>query len=294
MFVIYCSRCEGPVLSEEIGKHIRNSLNRRGVDSWFRLDPSEILPEEISCQRCGCSEFHKAEGTVTPIFAFAVNQAHRLSKRRDRVNVIDLIIEPSRIMERWLPMLKKLMELLYNDTLISPIILPINLSEQGRDQHIPDEFKSGDVGRLSFFIGPSRAVEMVGNLYRLFREILKVTDGVDGELNFARISPVDRSLLTALDILAGEVMSMYESLKIREAIERLSRFTFDRIGPYLEVARKEEISALLLREMSVDLLKLWAPITPFTAERIWMEMNPGDREGSIFMEMMPLGWMGGK
>jgi len=292
MFVIYCNRCEGPVLSEEIGKHIRNSLNRRGVDSWFRLDPGEILPEEISCQRCGCGEFHKAEGTVAPIFAFAVNQAYKLSRRRDRVNVIDLIIEPSPVMERWLPMLKKLMELLYDDALISPIILPVNPPERGEGRDIPDELRSGDIGRLSFFIGRSRAVEMVGNLYGLFEKILEMTRGIEGEFDFAKINPDARSLLTDFDILAGEIMSMYESLRIEEAIERLSRFTFDRIGSYLENARKEKVFLTLLKEISVDLLKLWAPITPFMAERIWLEMNPENGGSSIFMQMMPLGWMG--
>lgn len=290
MFVIYCSRCEGAVLSEEIGRHIRDSLNRRGVDSWFRLDPGEILPEEISCWRCSCREFHKAEGTVTPIFAFAVNQAHMLSKRKDRVNVIDLIIEPSHTIERWLPMLKKLMELLYDDALISPIILPINPPKPERS--IPDEFKSGDVGRLSFFIGPSEAREIIESLYGLFWNILEVTKEADEEFDFTGVDPEARSLLIALDILAGEVMSMYESLRIREAIGRLSHFTFDRLGPYLEAAQKEGNSAPLLREISVDLLKLWAPITPFTAEEIWLKINPEDEEGSIFMEMMPLGWMG--
>ncbi|HEX29019.1 TPA: hypothetical protein ENG04_02930, partial [Candidatus Poribacteria bacterium] len=272
--------------------HIRNSLNRRGVDSWFRLDPGEILPEEISCQRCGCGEFHKAEGTVAPIFAFAVNQAYKLSRRRDRVNVIDLIIEPSPVMERWLPMLKKLMELLYDDALISPIILPVNPPERGEGRDIPDELRSGDIGRLSFFIGRSRAVEMVGNLYGLFEKILEMTRGIEGEFDFAKINPDARSLLTDFDILAGEIMSMYESLRIEEAIERLSRFTFDRIGSYLENARKEKVFLTLLKEISVDLLKLWAPITPFMAERIWLEMNPENGGSSIFMQMMPLGWMG--
>jgi isoleucyl-tRNA synthetase len=297
MTIIYCSRCGDQIISEEIGRCIKNSLNRRGVDSWFRLDPREFLGADVVCGRCDSDEFHKDEGMVDPMFASAVNQAWKLGARRDRSNIVDLIVEPEQIVEKWIPMLKRLLELLCdNDVLNSPIILNVRRSHRHkRLQQLMSKAESGDLVRLSIFLGPSKATEVYEDLRSLFKEILEVTKDVKGELNLDLLKPIDRLALRATDALAGEVMWRYESLNIEEALERLIWFSLDGIGSfYLIFARTNSTSALTLREITLDLLRLWAPAAPFMAEEIWLEINPDDGDGSILLSMMPLGWMGGE
>lgn len=54
--VFHCAHCDEIVATEESFDSVIDLFRKEGADAWFTREPSEYLPSDISCPRCGSSD----------------------------------------------------------------------------------------------------------------------------------------------------------------------------------------------------------------------------------------------
>lgn len=55
--VFRCKECGETLATAETFDAVIDLFNTEGADAWFTKQPSEYLPENTKCEKCGCSEF---------------------------------------------------------------------------------------------------------------------------------------------------------------------------------------------------------------------------------------------
>ncbi len=62
--VLFCNKCQEPILSKEVIDLVYQDALENGSDSWFAKDVSEFVPEGFTCPHCGGAEFTKEEDVL--------------------------------------------------------------------------------------------------------------------------------------------------------------------------------------------------------------------------------------
>ena len=57
--IFYCKDCGEPLIDKDVMKHISEIFAEEGSDAWYAHSEKELLPEGVSCKKCGCTEFKK-------------------------------------------------------------------------------------------------------------------------------------------------------------------------------------------------------------------------------------------
>ncbi|RKY01947.1 hypothetical protein DRP77_08715 [Candidatus Poribacteria bacterium] len=279
MAALYCPRCGELSISEEAEERIREIINRRGVESWYKVRAEEVV-EEARCGRCNSTRLKREDQVLDPVFAAAANFVKKLDSLNGKSSQVLIVAEPEEQLERWLKLVKAMIgEVTPEDGVMA---LPIRGGRPNRLELKGLGEREPDLARLMILMEPEG--EGVRRLEEEFKAARKVLEEM-AELAVEREElPLDSLAASALDKLAGEVMLSYERLEPAEGAARLIGFHLKDLSVlYLPWARRRGAPMWMVE----DLLKLWAPLTPFTSERIWRKLRPGTR--SIFLEPAPLG-----
>jgi isoleucyl-tRNA synthetase len=81
--VFYCSKCSSQVDVPEGIELSKNMINRKGVDRWLTARPSEILSEDVICDRCGGKDFRWETDILDGEFISAMSHRTISSDRED-------------------------------------------------------------------------------------------------------------------------------------------------------------------------------------------------------------------
>src|SRR3990172_4658125 len=108
-------------------------------------------------------------------------------------------------------------------------------------------------------------------------------------LEAGRLKPSDEWILAELNRLIGECRGAYEAYSLFTPANRCREFLWNVFAPhYLEMVKArayagDDGAMYTLHAVLRDLLRLLAPIIPFSTDRIWREMYGG----SVHTEMLP-------
>ena len=108
-------------------------------------------------------------------------------------------------------------------------------------------------------------------------------------LEAGRLKPSDEWILAELNRLIGECRGAYEAYSLFTPANRCREFLWNLFAPhYLEMVKArayagDDGAIYSLHAVLRDLLRLLAPIIPFSTDRIWREMYGG----SVHAEVMP-------
>jgi len=319
--IIYCKHC-GQVQDEEaVFSRIEEIFAAEGADAWFKKEAVTFLPEGHTCRNCGSTDFEKEDDIFDVWFESGISHFAVLEKREELSWPADLYLEGSDQHRGWfqsslLTSVGVTGKAPYRQVLTHGFIV----DEEGRKMsksigNVVDpldvvERLGADVLRL-WVVGSDYASDvavseqilqrtvdvyrrirntirfMLGNLYDFDPE----KDGVELD----RLTPIDRFQLVEFKRLYDQLLEFYEQARFHSVVHTVHNFLSVNLSSfYLDVlkdrlyadapdshARRSTQTVIYL--ILKALLKLLAPIIPFTAEQAY-ENLPGRKLESIHLE----------
>lgn len=66
--VFYCGECSSEVINDKVISIIEKLFKNKGIESWYKETPEEILQGQVACDKCGCSFLFKGTTTLNEFF----------------------------------------------------------------------------------------------------------------------------------------------------------------------------------------------------------------------------------
>jgi isoleucyl-tRNA synthetase len=328
---VACKTCGESIVDPRVARIVATRFRSEGLrltnasDMWWTDDVAAFLPPDMQCPKCGGATFEKEFNIVDIWFESGVT--HRAVLRNGGLPwPADLYLEGSDQYRGW-----------FRSNLITSVATfgtppykgvvstGMVVDADGRAMHKSDgnyigavegmEKYGADVLRLwaasveytaDMRLG-AKMLENVANVYRNLRNRLRfflsaVSDlPGDAVIVRAKLEPVDRLALAALDGLAKDIVEHYRAFRLHDAYLALVAFDNDDLSRFYIAALKDRLyssapdaarrrsaqSALL--EMLRTLAVLLAPVLSFTAEEAWQSLPAGLRGefGSVFDIALP-------
>lgn len=326
--VLYCKKCNEPVLDPKLFAFIRERAMKEGSDFWFTDQVEKLMPQGYQCG-CGCSDFRK-ETDILDVWLDSGVSWSAVLKDRGLDYPADMYSEgsdqhrgwfqssliPSYCLEGKAPFKtilthgmvldgqgKAMHKSLGNTVAPQDVVakygadilrLWIGFSDYQDDVRISDEILGGPVDTYRKLRNTIRYA--LGNLFDYHPK--------DHQVPADKLAEMDRYMLGLLDGLIKEVTAAYEEYNFRKAMRAIANFCILDLSSFLLDASKDRLYTLgatapsrrsaqtVLREIVVTLLQLVAPVLSFTAEEAWQELRKikagEDLAKSIFLSQMPV------
>jgi len=324
--VFYCRKHGHEILSAEAIAAVASLVKERGSDAWYEIPAEEILPAGFACPECGDTVFDK-ETDILDVW-FDSGSTHRvvLESREDLRWPSDLYLEGSDQHRGWFNS-SLLIGMATRDgspyrTCVTHgfvldgegqamhktrgnVISPLEIyGQHGADvlrlflcstDHSTDVRVSEEI-----LVRTSESYRKIRNTFRFLLGNLYDFDPAQDAVNYDQLHEIDRWALDALQHLIEVVMRAYDTYQFHEiyhsvysfCVVKLSAFYFDVLKDRLYVSpansQDRRAAQTVLGELILTMVKLVAPILPFTAEEIWQKI-PGKagREESVHFTLFP-------
>lgn len=324
--VLYCAKCGEVIAGQSVLSHIERLFRERGADVWFTSSPSELLPTDYACPKCGSDDFTKENDILDVWFESGVSHEAVLKTRPELHWPAELYLEGSDQHRGWfqsslLTSVGATGEAPYRAVLTHGFLV----DGQGRKMskslgNVVDPLKvadslGADILRLwvssadySSDIAISdeilqRVVEAYRRLRNTFRFLLGNLDGFDRDRDgvaYAELAPVDKWALMRLHQVTGRVLSGYDSYRFYSVFQSLYNYaTVDLSSLYLDIikdrlyvsaagSKPRRAAQTVLYDIFYNLTRLLAPILSFTCEEVWQLGNEyWEGPASVHLAAMP-------
>jgi isoleucyl-tRNA synthetase len=307
-----CLGCGEAVLAPEIISHVRDLVGTHGSAVWFDLAAAELLPKAFGCPRCGGQVFDKSEHILDVWFESGTSWQSMLIADHRLKFPADLYVEGSDQHRGWfqvslLTALVSRGRAPYESVLTHGFVLnerqDIMSRARGDFVTLRDALAKvpADIIRL-YFASVDLTTDIPLSLdtfkkvepqYRTFRNTFKYLLGTLFDFTFHEdavhlddLHPLDLWALTRLHELISEVSGDYAAYSFHSVVRRihdfcndfLSRVYFDVLKDRLYSEAPESMARrsaqTVLHSTLTTLVKLLAPILPYTCEEVWT-LTPG-------------------
>ena len=68
--VFYCAECSNEIISDQVVSILKRLFSTKGIESWYKQTPEEILQGQVVCENCGCSFLFKGTTTLNEFFKY--------------------------------------------------------------------------------------------------------------------------------------------------------------------------------------------------------------------------------
>ena len=305
--IFYCLTCGNYVITQEIIDHVASLVEKHGTDIWFDLPAHELLPPGITCPHCHGNTFRKETDILDVWFDSGVSFTV-LERRGDYLRYpADLYLEGSDQHRGWFhssllcsvgtrgkaPFTHVLTHGFVVDgngrkmsksrgNVISPEEVINKHGAEILRLWVASEDYRGDI-RLSQEI-LDRLTEAYRRLRNTFRYLLGNLfdfDPVNDAVPYQDLLELDKWALHQLQELTEKVLESYQRFEYHSIYQAVYNFCVLTLSSfYLDILKdrlyttpfnsKERRSAqTALNEILECLVRLVAPIIPFTAEEVW-------------------------
>lgn len=324
--IFYCGKCETLHISQETVDHIYTLFERHGADVWFEKEAQEFLPENSVCEKCGNNSFIKETDILDVWFDSGVSHAAVLEQRSNLKWPADLYLEGSDQHRGWFhsslltsvgtrgqapyksvlthgfvvdaegkKMSKSLGNVIAPDKVINKygaeiLRLWVSASDYREDIRISENILKQLSDAYKKIRNTCRF--MLGNLYDF--------DPAIDAVSYESLPNIDRFALHNLQALIEKTLKAYDTFEFHVIYHTLYNYcTVDLSAFYLDVLKDrlytsppesgERRSAQTVMYILLDsIVRIMAPILPFTAEEIWNFMpNRKENETSIHLTSFP-------
>lgn len=321
----YCKKCGKTLLNEETTKHFAKLSKEKGMDIWFEAEAKDLLPENTKCE-CGCDDFGKEDDILDVWFDSGVSSFASQKTNKDLENnfPVDIYLEGGDQYRGWFqasiwPSIAIRGIAPYK----SLITHGWTLDEKGKAMHksagnvvsplkVIDQY-GADILRLwcisEDFTHNARVgdnmMKAVADNYRKIRNTFRYILGNLSDFDYSKdkvdidkLLPIDRYALSRLHSFIKNVNNAYESFEFHIFYQKLINFCvvelsatyFDIIKDRLYCDKKDSISRrssqTVLDEILNVLVKVLAPVLPFTTDEVWQHYK-GEDTSSIHLELWP-------
>ncbi|MFQ5344869.1 MAG: isoleucine--tRNA ligase [Mariprofundus sp.] len=317
---IRCACGSHKVTTPEVIENIARQVEQAGADVWFAKDVADFLPEDATCPDCGGSDFAKETDILDVWFDSGSTHACVLEPRNDLHSPADLYLEGSDQHRGWFQ--SSLLESVgtrgeapFKGVLTHGFVVDKNgnkmsksrgnviapqkiIQQMGADilrMWIASSDYSADI-RISDDI-----VKQLAEAYRRIRNTVRFMlgnlDGYDPDRDHVPVqdrNPLDQWAMHRLSQVTHQIYEAYEQYQFHRVHQEVHVFCVVELGGfYLDVIKdrlycdgadsKRRASArATLYDLADNLLRLIAPIVPFSAEEAW-EHLPGTDSQSIHL-----------
>ncbi|CAN5817539.1 isoleucine--tRNA ligase [soil metagenome] len=319
---VYCRTCEEPLLDVGLIRYVADLVRARGDDAWFAEGVDQIVPPGTHCSGCGpeATSFRREIEILDVWFDSGSSQRAVLEEREELAWPADLYKEGPDQHRGWFNS-SLILAVAGRDAAPYRTVLTHGwmVDAQGRAMHksignVVDpsevvESRGADILRLwtaaNDFTRDGRfsweAIDQVSEAYRRIRNTLRFLLGnlsdfdPQDSLPIESLQSFDRWALAELEQTSEDVRRAYEQFEFHVAYQRLVNYcTVELSGVYLDgikvrlytqpagsTARR---SAQTVLHAALDsLVRLLAPVLPFTAEEAWSSMARRSPDESVHL-----------
>ncbi|MBW2333075.1 MAG: isoleucine--tRNA ligase [Deltaproteobacteria bacterium] len=287
IIIFYCLKCGNQLITQEIIDHVASLVEKHGTDIWFDLSAHELLPEGTICPICHGDTFRKETDILDVWFDSGVSFTV-LERRADYLRYpADLYLEGSDQHRGW-----------FHSSLLC------SAGTRGKAPFksvLTHGFVVDGIGRkMSKSRGNVISPEEVINKYGA--EILRLwvaSEDYRGDIRLSqeildRLTEAYRRLRNTFRYLLG---NLYDFDPLKDAIPyqdllELDRWALHQLQELTEKVietpfnSKERRSAqTALNEILECLVRLVAPIIPFTADEVWEYTHNKEKSISIHTDL---------
>ena len=323
--VFYCRQCRHPLMSQEIINGIAHRYEQEGADLWFSEEAAHLLPSGTCCPQCKGRDFDKEYDILDVWFDSGVSYAAVLEKTEHLAFPADLYLEGSDQHRGWfhsalLTSVETRNQAPYRSVLTHGFVVDGRGEKMAKSKGnviAPEEvIKSYGVEVLRLWVASEDyrediriSDEILKRLSESYRKIRNTCRFLLGNLHdftpeqlmdYPNLAEIDRWALHQLYHLNLKVMSAYASYEFHTIYHLLHNFCVtDLSALYLDILKdnlycslpestSRKASQTALYHMLTTLIKLMAPLLPFTAEEMWGYLPPDpSRQESVHLSRFP-------
>lgn len=321
-----CLSCGHTFLDQKVVEKTRELIAENGSDVWFERDVAEFLPDGFKCPECGADEFLKHTDILDVWFDSSVSQRAVLLEGPALGWPCQLYLEAVDQHRGWfqVSMLNAVAHQgrsPYEAVLTHGLILDEKqrkMSKSSGNVIAPEEVEKrygADVLRLLFAsvdytTDISFSYDMLGLISETYRKIRNTFRYLLGNLNDFdpekdmlpddKLLEIDRWALLAFQSVVDKIWDAYSTYEFHTIYHSLNRWcTVELSSFYLDILKDrlytEKKDGSLRRSAQVVLwkildgmMRLIAPIMPFTASEIWgYAPQYKDKPESVFLADLP-------
>ncbi len=305
--VFYCMDCGTELVSVKAMDHVKDLVEREGSDIWFTKTAEELLPRGSKCPKCGKKKFHKEEDIIDVWFDSGTSHQAVLGRRSDQNKPADLYLEGSDQHRGWFQTSlltavalegkapyqavlthgfvvdgdgRKMSKSLGN--VIAPQdILPRYGADILRLWVASIDYK-GDVPISEDILGQlADSYRKMRNTFRYILGNLNDFNPVKDSIPLEQLTELDRWALGRTHQLLKKVTGAYDTYQFHEVYHSVYNFCVvdlsafyldilkDRLYTFAANSYERRSAQTALTEILRVLIRIVAPLLPFTAEEIW-------------------------
>lgn len=319
---VKCKSCGEVTLDPKVISHFAEIVKERGTDAWFELDAKDLIPHDFACPKCGGKEFDKTYDTLDVWIDSGCSWEAVIRSKGEKYPV-DLYLEGDDQHRGWFQSSIFLATAKSGSAPFQAVVTHGFIKdEQGRKMskslgNVIDPMDivnkyGADILRLwvastDFFdnirVGKN-IIEQQVEVYRKLRNTLRyllsnLYDFTQNDvLPYEKLLPLDKWALGRLQKYIEHVTQYYEEFEyskvynatVKYCTTELSSIYLDILKDRLYVEAKASIyrrsAQTVLYYILEALIKILAPIMPFTAEEAYQE-SPLKRYESVHVEYWP-------
>jgi isoleucyl-tRNA synthetase len=323
---VYCKKCNGAILTQELCEHIAAIFETEGSDAWFARPVNELVPANLHCPSCGGQDFYREEDILDVWFDSGVSHAAVVEKDARLGGRADMYLEGSDQHRGW-----------FHTALLTSLVT------RGRAPYesvLTHGFTLDGKGhKMSKSLGNTVAPQDImkkhgAEILRLwvsaedYREDVRISDEIINRLveayrrlrNTARFlisnlydfdpakdgvahddfDELDRWILHRTQIVLSRCREAYEKYEFHLVFHTLNNFcAVDLSALYLDIvkdrlycegktSKKRRAAQTAIYRILDALTRVVAPVLSFTAEEIWAYLPDHERRTkSVFLSSIP-------
>jgi isoleucyl-tRNA synthetase len=325
--ILYCEKCEEPVVTEATLKAIEELFGSEGADSWYIKKPAEIAPPGTKCGACGCEKFVKGTDILDVWFESGTSHEAVLKTREDQRWPADLYLEGSDQHRGWFQ-LSLLISVALNDGApykgvlthgfivdgegrkmsksLGNVISPLDLMETNGADILRLWVSSGDYTSPAVAIS-NEILDRIGESYRRIRNTVRfllgnLADFESGKdaIGLEDMTEIDRWALNRTHRLIENATKAYDGYRFHDAYREAYTFCAvdmsafyldvlkDRLYTYLPDSRERRSAQTVMQEVLLAVTKTMAPVLCFTSEEIWQGLPAAIKDAeSVHLSAWP-------
>jgi len=319
---VRCKACGEVTLNERIAERAACVFGEKGSDSWFTFDLARFIPSDFCCPNCGGKDFVKEFDILDVWFESGASFLAVLKDNPDLSFPADLYLEGSDQHRGWfqvslIPSVAKENIPPYKTILTHGFVVDgegRKMSKSLGNVIAPQEVSKtygAEILRLwAAYSDYSEDIKISENIikqlvdmYRKMRNTIRFIMGAlfdfnleSNNLSFEELLEVDKFMIAKTALFSQEVLGSYENFSFYKVCQKIFNFcNLDLSSFYLDVlkdrlytfssdSKARRSAQFVLHHILTILLKVIAPILPFTAEEAYLAWDGlTGKEDSIFI-----------
>jgi isoleucyl-tRNA synthetase len=324
--VLYCDECNEPILDASLIAHIADIVERESGDVWFEKDAAYFIPDSFdSCPGCKGRSFRKETDILDVWFESGSSHCVVLRESHGLRYPADVYFEGSDQHRGWFNT-SLIVAVAANGRAPYRTVATHGwiLDEKGKAMHkslgnavspLDVMEKSGaDILRLWTAANDFRVdirfseenIEQTQELYKGIRNRCKYLLGVlfdfspeEDSLPLEELWPIDKYALHDLQTFIRKALAAYAAFEFHQVFHLLNNYSTvnlssfyldvlkDRIYTYGKKSKARRSAQTVLARILDSIVRIMAPIMPFTSEEVWREIPWVGGGTSVHWELFP-------